>query len=103
MIGFLRKTGLQVERYQEGKILKSNQWKVAMYFSEAYKRGFGERGWHFLLQERDGSWSGKDGGSTIVEKFEKPEQFIPWALNNKYELDDILVLTNQYVRGGEKK
>ena len=98
MLGFLKKTGLQVERYHEGKILKANQWKVAMYFSESYKRDFGQRGWHFLLQEKDGSWSGKNGGSVLVEKFEKPERFIPWDLNNRYEFNDLLVLTNPYAK-----
>lgn len=61
MLEFLTQTGLLVEKFDGKKILKSNQHKVALYFSEAFEREQGERDYHFLLQRKDGKWSGKCG------------------------------------------
>ncbi len=103
MFALLKNVGLQVEHFEKGKLLKTNQWKVALYFSESFKREFGRRDWHLLLQEKDGNWSGKCGASPLVEKFETLQQYIPWGLNNRYELSDVLVLTNPNAKDNKKE
>lgn len=104
MLEFLTQTGLLVEKFDGKKILKSNQHKVALYFSEAFEREQGERDYHFLLQRKDGKWSGKCGDmSSRVESYETLEETLPYAFNNKYKLDTVLVLTNPYASEERQK
>ncbi len=97
---FLHRTGLQVEVETTQKELKQNQYRVAMYFSEAYTTRNGEKDMHFVLQERDGSWSSKEG-SGEVEFLPNLENTLPFRNNNRYRLHNILTITNPYGKNEE--
>lgn len=100
MFDFIKSTGLQIDKNKP--ILKDNEWKVAVYFSEAYNRDFGRKSWHLLLQEKDGSWSGKNGFSPQVEHFQTLQSFLPWDLYNKFQLNDVFILKNPNVEENKK-
>lgn len=61
VIKAIKSTSLNVGKAKE--TLKKNEWNVAMYFSDD------DIDVHFLLQEKDGSWSGKMGKSDRVEHY----------------------------------
>ena len=91
LLDYIRNVGLMVERCPKEAILKSNQWKVALFFDEIY---FGElrllRDYHFMLQESDKSWSSKISYTEKVEKLEE----LPENYNTYYTLYDIYSITN---------
>ena len=60
IINTLTQAGLKVEPCDQDKVLKPNQWKVALYFEFFHTIN---KDFHFLIQEKDGSWSGKVGYS----------------------------------------
>ena len=81
-------TGLKVKSAEEE--LKPNEWKVAMYFSEH------EIDLHFLLQEKDGSWSGKFGELEKVDRF----QILPlkiYRTHTEYTLYKVFAIVNPYI------
>lgn len=94
---FLRRTGLKVDVETVKQELKSNQYRVAMYFSEAYTTGKGTKDVHFILQERDGSWSSKEGGGE-VEFMPTLENILPFRNSNRYVLHNKLIITNPYAK-----
>lgn len=88
---YLKETGLQIERCSQNKILKSNQWIVAIYFEPLYPVC---KDYHFLLKEKDGTWSGKVGFSEKIETFKT----LPIKMDNNcfYEFYDTFCLTNPF-------
>lgn len=95
-LSFLRATGLIVKPCTNIKApLSNNQWRIAFYNEEDFDEGEECNNWHFLLQEKNGKWTSKQGFSGDVtiynklpEKIAKP--FTPWVLRNTY------VVTNPY-------
>ena len=102
MFEFISQTGLIIQK--DKKILKANERRVALYFTEAYSKGFGRKDFHFLFQERNGSWSGKRGcDSNIVDTFPKLETELPFEAANKYKLDSVIVIKNPYAPAERQK
>lgn len=90
---YLKETGLNIEKCSKNKILKSNQWIIALYFEPLYPVC---KDYHFLLKEKDGTWSGKVGFSKNIETFEN----LPKEMDNNcfYELYDTFCITNPYAK-----
>ncbi len=102
MFDFLRKTGLTIRKNTE--ILKANERRVALYFSEGYKRNCGSRAFHFALQEKDGLWSAKRGfGSSTVDIYDNLKVELPYQATNKYKLDSVFVIKNPYAPAERQK
>ena len=97
VLHFWRKTGLEIEVEPVRTELKFNQYRVAVYYSQAYITGQGEKDLHFTFQERDGSWSSKEGGGE-VEFLPNLEESLPFRSNNRYILHKILKVTNPYAK-----
>ena len=86
-------TGLKVKKMQEQPNNKS--WNVAMYFSDY------DIDLHFLLQEKDGTWSGKFGESDIVDHFNiLPLKII--GTNVDYHLYKVFTIENPYIKDDNK-
>ncbi len=58
-----------------------NQWQIALYLS-----GLGN--WHFVLQERDGTWSAKEGWTQKTSNFDSLPEYYNGAMVKDYEDDD---------------
>ncbi len=97
MFNFIEKTGLKVEIEKVGQILKPNQYKIAFYATDNFnkKRNGGGGDFHFILQEKDGFWSSKAGNGE-VEFLPKLEKTLPHNAETRYQLEDVLVVTNPY-------
>ena len=88
---FVYSTGLKIFPEIQKGILKNNEWRVALYFEK--KSDDLSREFHWLLQERNGKWSGKMGYSNQVETyFEIPSQI------GNYELYKTYLVKNQFTR-----
>ena len=98
--GLIKDAGLIVEPCLEETILNNNQWKIALYFDEIE---FGKdrrlRDFHFLLQEKDGTWSGKAGYTPRVKTVET----LPEELDFYYKFYECYSITNPYAEGGKTK
>ncbi len=100
---FIRETGLKVDLEKHGEILKHNQYKIAFYATDNFDDNvMGHAGFHFMLQEKDGSWSSKNGNDE-VEFDVKLENTIPFHFYSKYLLQDVLVITNPYAQTNQIK
>lgn len=63
MLNFITDAGIVINQgYQPH--LKDGQWRVALYFNDE------DGDFHFLLQEKDGSWSGKVGFTIRTQQFD---------------------------------
>ncbi len=88
LITFVKRTGLLIKPCDQNLVVRENQWKVGLYFSNWSCLS----DYHFLLQEKDGTWSGKRGLTKLVDRFEElPQQVYD------YELKEIFVITNPYI------
>lgn len=90
LMALVRDAGLFIEKESETSVLEPNQWRIALYFEEFYPDI------HVLIQEKDGSWSGKCGYNVEVETFDS----LPHLWNDYYRLCGTYVITNPYA---EKK
>ncbi|MBP3345103.1 MAG: hypothetical protein J6K97_02750 [Clostridia bacterium] len=81
---FLKKSNLLVSRCDKFDLAKENQWKVAFYYSKQ-KPDF-----HFMLQEKDGRWSSKQGASPEIEHFDA----LPIVFEKDYRFHSVLMITN---------
>ena len=62
IFNFVKKCGLKIKPTKRHSLLKDNEWKIALYFGwYGYRKDY-----HFLLQEKDGTWSSKWGSSSEV-------------------------------------
>ena len=94
VVNAIERTGLKVKPMKDN--LAKNEWNVAMYVSQ-YNIDV-----HFLLQEKDGSWSGKFGQSKKVDRY----SFLPLKIEGAFEaynLYKILTLENPYYIEKEDK
>lgn len=104
ILDFVRQTGLEMKEEKFPKALKANQYRVALYFSEGFAKAFRTKDFHLLVQEFDGSWSGKRGSqSDIVDHYSKLEESLPFDHSNRYVLDSVYVVTNPYASAEKQK
>ncbi len=104
MVEFLQQSGYEVEFEKKSKILKSNQHRVALYFTEGFTKANRGKDFHLLMQKKDGTWSGKTGAdSQTIEHFDNLEESLPHDVSNRYILDSIMVLTNPYALAEERQ
>ncbi len=101
MLKFIKKSGLKVKKYKPKAILKSNQHVVALYFAFS-NNPKSEHDFHFLIQEKNGAWTGKKGYSTILQKYKELPKEIPLTFNNPYKLEDIFIITNPYQKNKDE-
>lgn len=90
----IAKTGLKVKKTAEN--LKENEWNVAMYFSNY------DIDVHFLLQEKNGGWSGKFGQSQKTDHY----SFLPLKLVGvltDYKLYKVFTIENPYLSKENKE
>ena len=71
--------------------LQNNQWKVAYYIMNDVFRG---RDVHFMIQEKDGTWTSKLGTKSELEIFDVP----PQTYRYDYELVGIYKIKNPYIK-----
>lgn len=88
MLERIKMTGLEITESDIDEKLEDGEWKVAYYFN------FDDReiDFHFLRQEKDGSWSGKFGKSKRVESFEQ----LPIIYDGRYYLRGIFKIKNPF-------
>ena len=79
ILDFVRATGLTVNECEAHDKMKDNEWKVAFY-TDINCNG---KDYHFLRQERDGSWTAKNGETAKVEILHGDP---PRRLGNRYIL-----------------
>ena len=95
VLGKIKTVGLIVSPATDIEVLKENQWRVAMYFNRiSFPSGDYIRDYHFLLQEKDSSWSGKLFWGHQVENFETA----PEIYANRYKYFDTFIITNPNAR-----
>lgn len=87
---FVRQTGLKIEPCELHTKMKKNQWKIAYYMRHPAEG----LDYHFILQERDGRWSSKNGQRPKVETFVSDP---PKMWKDKYYLCGYYCITNPYV------
>lgn len=96
----LKKTGLQVHRSRRKCEIKENQWLIALYFGKDpkfAKVGYLRQDYHFMLKEKDGSWSEKRGFTETVNHHKKPpKKFTDYATGFEYCLEGYYLITNPY-------
>ncbi len=91
----IEEVGLSVSPAQSTDKIKDNQWKVAMYFDRiSYGKTEILRDFHFLIQQKDGSWQGKNGFTFNVETY-KDLQFY---CSPYYALHKVYTITNPNAR-----
>lgn len=86
LIDKIKSVGLKIEDCLINEELKDNQWKVAFYFNPEA----GEEDFHFMRQEKDGTWSSKAGKYMKVQKFDEP----PELFRENYQLVKFFKVTN---------
>lgn len=91
---FLEDCGLQVSECPQNAILKNNQWKVALFLSTQWQT---TGSYHCLLQEKDGSWSAKDGFSGKEHFYDKLEERIR-CCDDVFDFLKTFAVTNPYVK-----
>ena len=99
---FIKDTGLTVRRTFKSAKLKENQWLVALYFG-IYLFDGKNQDFHFLLKEKDGTWSGKIGTTQKVEYYKIPPKDFVSTCNYKYKLDGFYVITNPYLENTKEE
>ncbi|MBE7074170.1 MAG: hypothetical protein E7379_03675 [Clostridiales bacterium] len=79
--------------------LNENQWIVALYFCE------NSNDFHFFLQEKDGSWSGKYSYKNIVEHFDELPccYTAPNVQKDKYYFINKYLITNPHAKTSNKE
>ncbi len=91
----IKAVGIIVSPAQNTEVLKNNQWRIAMYFDRI---GIGStnylRDFHFIIQEKDKTWSGKDSWNFDVHKYDK----LPEICDDYYKLYNVYTLTNPNAR-----
>ena len=98
--GIIKDAGLLVTACSADATMKFNQWKVALYFdkftinNKSYIRDF-----HFLRQEKDGTWSGKSGYRPEVKKIDK----LPQNYDYYYTLFEVYSITNPHAKEDRNK
>ena len=92
LFDFVKECGLKVQR-SNGKLPKySNEWKVALYFgTERFKKDY-----HFLLLEKDGTWSSKIGCESEIKYFDFPPKELMCNYEYPYQLYGIFKITNPF-------
>lgn len=91
---FFERVGLKIEKTTLETKPDFNQWKVACYFKDLEQ----DKDYHFMLQEKDGSWSSKRGFTIDVEHFDELPQ-----KHRNYELEDIIMVTNPFIENEADK
>lgn len=83
--------GLKIEKSSVNEKLKNNQWKIAYYymFSSPYHSADA----HFMIQEKDGTWTCKLGMKDEIEVFKK----LPEDYHSGYSLQGVYKITNPYI------
>lgn len=99
LLSTLHNVGLNVREFSEGGILKNNEWKVALYFTQHFSLLDGD--FHFLLQEHNKQWSEKNGFDGNYKQFPKlPETLSDEEnpMSNRFNLYKTYVIQNPYAR-----
>ena len=92
LFDFVKLCGLKVQKSNRSLPKHDNEWKVAIYFgSERLKKDY-----HFLLQEKDGSWSGKHGETDQVTFYPEAPKYLDYNFEFPYKLYGIYKITNPY-------
>lgn len=87
IIKFVEATGLTIQPTQLRKVLKNNQWKVALYFDKNPK----SRDFHFFLQEGPTHWTSKVGiTQTTTHNMNLRKEY------KQYEFYECYEITNPY-------
>jgi hypothetical protein len=94
LLKIIKNTGLsateitQVIKPNEKLRLRNNQWRIALYIDYSDRL---EKDFHFFLQEKDNSWTSKQGYSDKIQHLENlPKQY------NDYDYYKSYIITNPY-------
>jgi len=93
---FVNSTGLIMRTCNPEGIMKSNEWKVALYLCKQPDL----RDFHFFLQEKDGTWSSKYGynADQLDSLKELPKEYIAPIFHDKYDYYKTFAIENPFVR-----
>ena len=90
LMEFVKQCGLKVNKTNSSLPKHDNEWKVALYFgSERFKKDF-----HFLLLEKDGTWSAKHGETDKVTYYNEAPKFLDYNYEYPLKLYGIYKITN---------
>lgn len=93
---FVNATGLRMRTCNPEGLMKSNEWKVALYLCKQPDL----RDFHFFLQERDGSWSSKYGynASELSSLPQLEDTYVAPIFHDKYHYYKTFAIENPFVR-----
>jgi hypothetical protein len=100
LFSVVKATGLNIESTEKDYSCNNNQWVVAFYLgARKYSLEPGKRpvyeDYHFMLKEKSGEWSEKQGTSTEINIIDNPP--ISYKSNeNVYLLQGFYLITNPY-------
>lgn len=89
ILNFVSSTGIIIKKWGPHKILKNNEWIVALYYDRKY------RDIHFLLKGNL-FWTGKRGFSNYVDTYGYLPKYIKAGYD--YFLQDIYVVENPFAK-----
>lgn len=85
--------GLKFQKCDVDTPTLPNQWKVAYYFDMGEQTDY-----HFLLQEKDGTWSDKLATTKQVRSYETPPKSIFHSSDSSYYLQGFYLITNPFAQ-----
>ncbi|MBQ8444590.1 MAG: hypothetical protein IJX25_04485 [Clostridia bacterium] len=92
LFDFVRECGLKVTKSNSRIPSRDNEWKVALYFGrERFTKDY-----HFLLQEKDGSWSGKIGSEMELNHYPTLPKQVQCNFEYPYTLYGVYKITNPF-------
>ena len=91
ILRFIKQCGLKTTKCEVSSPLQHNEWKIAIYFGWRNNT----KDYHFLLLEKDETWSSKWGFSITVDHFKIPPTKIEHN-GYSYHLYGFYKITNPY-------
>ena len=93
LFDFVSKAGLTFEKCEPDTPVKPNQWKVAYYFDIGDWPDF-----HFLLQEKNGTWNDKISTTNHMNFYSSAPNRIYHTNESDYYLQGFYIITNPYAK-----
>ena len=88
----VQEVGLEIQKSSIDEKLEENQWKIAYFYM--FSSPYNSADAHFMIQEKDGTWTSKLGVKEEIEVFKK----LPEDYHCGYLLQGIYKITNPYIK-----
>lgn len=96
LFSIIKNVGLEYRLCLPSSLTKSNEWKVAFYLADDPESRSGHD-FHFLLNEKNNTWSSKEGWST--DKLQIFKDFPGELISSHgldYKLENVYIITNPF-------